>query len=94
MIARTGSDRPTIDSIDGSVVDFACMASWLRAPSSILMANSCAFSGSSVTFKSSFCISGSFMLAVKMSLNNPSSPSPLFVLDYSLFVLPLVPGDI
>ena len=75
-IASTGSDRPTIDTIDGSDMCFACMANWLRAPSSILMVNSSAFSGSSVTFRSSFCISGSIILAVKISLNSPSSSAP------------------
>ena len=75
-MARTGSDRPTIVTIEGSVVFLACIASWLRAPNSILMANSSAFSGSNVTFKSSFWISGSIMLAVKMSRNKSSSNAP------------------
>ena len=75
-MARTGSDLPTTNTIEGSVVFLACIANWLRVPSSMLMSNSSAFSGSSVIFKSSFWISGSVMLTVKISLNWSSSNAP------------------
>ena len=58
QMASTGSDLPTIDTIKGPVVIFVWMANWLRAPSSMLMANFNAFSGSNATSNKSFCFSG------------------------------------
>ena len=67
------SSRPTKAFWWGSDSCFECMATWLLIPSSMLSSSSRAFSGVSVVFNSSFCISRSIIFAVIISRSSSSS---------------------
>ena len=72
-ISEIISSRPIKTFWRGSDSCFEWMASRLLIPSSMLTANSRAFSGMTVVFNSSFCISWFVMFGVNMSPSNSSS---------------------